>query len=96
MLTTILLFSMTAFYIINFKQLHIGWYDPIILLVSGIISLLMGGIGKIINSSFTKSYLIAYIINCELSFYINNFKWYFMTCCIINVMINYLLYYLKL
>lgn len=48
MLTTILLFSMTAFYIINFKQLHIGWYDPIILLVSGIISLLMGGIGKII------------------------------------------------
>ena len=87
----LLLFFLNGLYIINFKQLHYGWYDPLILIFSSFLSLFMGLIGKICHQSFTNGFLLAYIINCELSFYIKNFKLYLLICFTISFFLNYLL-----
>ena len=84
-----ILFILNMFYIINFKQLHYEWYDPLILFFSAFLSLLMGIIGKILHNSFCTGYLLAYIINSELSFYIKNFKMYLLICFFLSLIINY-------
>ena len=85
----LLLFFLNGIYIINFKQLHYEWYDPLILIFSSILSLFMGLIGKMCHQSFIIGYLLAFIINCELSFYIRNFKFYLLMCFTISFILNY-------
>ena len=59
-----LFYFLNGIYIINFKQLHYEWYDPLFLIFSSFYHYLWVNC-KMCHKSFINGYLLAFIINCD-------------------------------